>query len=320
MGNEHSVASATGVRVRFIEVDDTRAGQRLDNFLKLHLKGVPKTRIYRIIRKGEVRVNKGRVTAGYRLEAGDNVRIPPVRMAEKVPAPLPGAGMSGAIEKSIVYEDDALLVVNKPAGMAVHGGSGVSLGIIEALRAMRPAGRFLELVHRLDRDTSGCLLIARKRSMLKHLHVQMQSGKTEKIYRLLVVGRWPERRRKVKAPLLKNTLRSGERIVVVHPEGKSAVTHFRILERLDGYTLLEARLETGRTHQIRVHARYVGCPVAGDEKYGDDEVNKAMRQQGICRLFLHAFCLKVQLPDRREMVFETPLPKDLREGLQQLRG
>ena len=320
MGNEHSVASATGVRVRFIEVDDTRAGQRLDNFLKLHLKGVPKTRIYRIIRKGEVRVNKGRVTAGYRLEAGDNVRIPPVRMADKVPVPLPGAGMSGAIEKSIVYEDDALLVVNKPAGMAVHGGSGVSLGIIEALRAMRPAGRFLELVHRLDRDTSGCLLIARKRSMLKHLHVQMQSGKTEKIYRLLVVGRWPERRRKVKAPLLKNTLRSGERIVVVHPEGKSAVTHFRVLERLDGYTLLEARLETGRTHQIRVHARYVGCPVAGDEKYGDDEVNKAVRQQGICRLFLHALCLKVQLPDRREMVFETPLPEDLREGLQQLRG
>ncbi len=320
MSNEHPISPVVDVRVRFVEVDDERAGQRLDNFLKLHLKGVPKTRIYRIIRKGEVRVNKGRVTADYRLAAGDNVRIPPVRMAEKAPAPSPSAGMSGAIEQSIMYEDDALLVVNKPSGMAVHGGSGVSLGVIEALRAMRPESRFLELVHRLDRDTSGCLLIAKKRSMLKHLHVQMQSGKTEKIYQLLVTGRWPNRRQTVKAPLLKNTLRSGERIVVVHPEGKASVTHFQVLERLDGCTLVEARLETGRTHQIRVHSRHVGCPIIGDEKYGDDEVNKTMKRQGVRRLFLHAARLKVQLPDRREMVFEAPLPEDLCEGLQQLRG
>lgn len=319
MSNEYSVFSGGGVHVRFVEVDEERAGQRLDNFLKLHLKGLPKTRIYRIIRKGEVRVNKGRVTPSYRLVTGDNVRIPPVRIAERPPAHAPSVGMSRVIEQSILYEDDALLVINKPSGMAVHGGSGVSLGVIEALRAMRRDSRFLELVHRLDRDTSGCLLVAKKRSMLKHLHDQMRSGKTEKIYQLLVSGRWPNQRQTIKAPLLKNTLRSGERIVVVHPEGKPSVTHFQVLERLDDCTLVEARLETGRTHQIRVHSKHVSCFIIGDEKYGNNDVNKAMRQFGLKRLFLHASTLKVMLPDQRDMMFEAPLPDDLKRGLQVIR-
>lgn len=317
MSNEHRISAV--VRVRFVEVENERAGQRIDNFLKSHLKGVPKTRIYRIIRKGEVRVNMGRVTADYRLVAGDNVRIPPVRVAERPPMSAPGVGMSRAIEQSILYEDDALLVINKPSGMAVHGGSGVSLGVIEALRAMRPDSHYLELVHRLDRDTSGCLLVAKKRNMLKHLHGQMQSGNIEKIYQLLVSGRWQNKRQTIKAPLLKNTLRSGERIVVVHPDGKPSVTHFQVLERLSGCTLVEARLETGRTHQIRVHSKHASYPIIGDEKYGDDGVNKTMRALGLRRLFLHAAQLKVRLPDLRDMTFEAPLPDELKGGLQVIR-
>lgn len=279
--------------VRLVRVDAGADGQRIDNFLLRELKGVPKSRIYRLLRKGEVRVNKGRAKAEYRLQAGDEVRIPPVRMAvEGVPPSVPSA-LAGRLQAAILFEDDALLVVDKPAGLAVHGGSGVSLGLIEALRAIRPEARFLELIHRLDRDTSGCVMVAKKRSALLALHAALRGDGVDKRYLALVAGQWPKQTQRVEAPLEKNTLRSGERVVRVSAAGKAAATGFAVVESFAGATLVEARPITGRTHQIRVHAQYAGHPLACDDKYGDREADARFRELGLRRLFLHAASLTI---------------------------
>ncbi|KRW69068.1 23S rRNA pseudouridylate synthase [Pseudomonas sp. TTU2014-066ASC] len=304
MTNTPSQASS----VQMLEVSPEFAGQRIDNFLRNQLKGVPKTLIYRILRKGEVRVNKGRIKPEYKLQAGDLVRVPPLRLAERdEPAPL-AQGLLERLEAAIVYEDKALIVLNKPAGIAVHGGSGLSYGVIEALRQLRPDARELELVHRLDRDTSGLLMVAKKRSMLRHLHQELRGDGVDKRYMALVRGRWETGKKQVNAPLLKNTLRSGERMVEVTDEGKEALTLFRVLRRFGDFaTLVEARPVTGRTHQIRVHARHAGHAIAGDSKYGDEDFSSEIRELGGKRLFLHAYGLKVPLPDGGELNLEAPV-------------
>ncbi|WP_282341608.1 23S rRNA pseudouridine(955/2504/2580) synthase RluC [Pseudomonas sp. PS02288] len=292
--------------VQLLEVSPEFAGQRIDNFLRTQLKGVPKTLIYRILRKGEVRVNKGRIKPEYKLQAGDVVRVPPLRMAERdEPAPL-ALGLLERLEKAIVYEDKALIVLNKPAGIAVHGGSGLSYGVIEAFRQLRPDAKDIELVHRLDRDTSGLLMIAKKRSMLRHLHEALRGDGVDKRYMALVRGNWPAAKKKISAPLLKNNLRSGERMVEVNPEGKEALTVFRVLRRFGEFaTLVEASPITGRTHQIRVHAKHAGHSIAGDSKYGDEEFTREIREMGGKRLFLHAYALTVPLPEGGELKVEA---------------
>ncbi|WP_312255936.1 23S rRNA pseudouridine(955/2504/2580) synthase RluC [Stutzerimonas nitrititolerans] len=304
MTNTPSQASS----VQMLEVSPEFAGQRIDNFLRNQLKGVPKTLIYRILRKGEVRVNKGRIKPEYKLQAGDLVRVPPLRLAERdEPAPL-AQGLLERLEAAIVYEDKALIVLNKPAGIAVHGGSGLSYGVIEALRQLRPDAKELELVHRLDRDTSGLLMVAKKRSMLRHLHQELRGDGVDKRYMALVRGRWETGKKQVNAPLLKNALRSGERMVEVTDEGKEALTLFRVLRRFGDFaTLVEARPVTGRTHQIRVHARHAGHAIAGDSKYGDEDFSREIRELGGKRLFLHAYGLKVPLPDGGELNLEAPV-------------
>jgi 23S rRNA pseudouridine955/2504/2580 synthase len=277
--------------VRLVEIDAGSDGQRIDNFLLRELKGVPKSRIYNLLRRGEVRVNKGRVKAEHRLIAGDVVRIPPIRMTAEAAAPNVSATLQDRLATSILFEDEGLLVIDKPAGLAVHGGSGVSLGLIEALRVMRPQARFLELVHRLDRDTSGCIMVAKKRSALLTLHTALRGDGIDKRYLALAVGVWPRHRTRVEAALEKNTLRSGERVVRVSTAGKPALTEFSVLESFAAATLLEAAPITGRTHQIRVHAHYAGHPLAGDEKYGDNATNAQFRELGLKRLFLHAHTL-----------------------------
>jgi len=305
--------------VQMLEVAPELAGQRIDNFLRTQLRGVPKTLIYRILRKGEVRVNKGRVKPEYKLQAGDLVRVPPLRLAERdEPEPL-AQGLLERLEAAIVYEDKALIVLNKPAGIAVHGGSGLSYGVIEALRQLRPDAKELELVHRLDRDTSGLLMIAKKRSMLRHLHQALRGDGVDKRYMALVRGRWETSKKQVNAPLLKNTLRSGERMVEVTEDGKEALTLFRVLRRFGDFaTLVEARPVTGRTHQIRVHARHAGHSIAGDSKYGDEEFTREIRELGGRRLFLHAYALRVPLPDGGELALEAPVDKVWTRTLEKL--
>ena len=299
MNTDQSVLSPS---VQTDLISDDQVGQRIDNYLLTRLKGAPRTLIYRILRKGEVRVNKGRVKPEYRLQAGDAVRIPPVRLPEADAPALVGQSILNTLQQNILYEGKGLIVVNKPAGLAVHGGSGLNFGVIEALRQLRPAeAQQLELVHRLDRDTSGCLMVARKRSMLRHLHAELRGdgpGRgVDKCYLALVRGRWPSSLKKVHAPLLKNNLRSGERMVEVNPEGKESLTEFRVVQRFgDLATLVEARPITGRTHQIRVHARHAGHPIAGDTKYGDDDFSRVIREKGGKRLFLHAVSLGAELP------------------------
>lgn len=294
--------------VQMLEVSPELAGQRIDNFLRNQLKGVPKTLIYRILRKGEVRVNKGRIKPEYKLQAGDLVRVPPLRLAERdEPVPL-AQSLLERLEASIIYEDKALIVLNKPAGIAVHGGSGLSYGVIEALRQLRPDAKELELVHRLDRDTSGLLMVAKKRSMLRHLHQALRGDGVDKRYMALVRGRWESGRKQVSAPLLKNTLRSGERMVEVTDEGKEALTLFKVLRRFGDFaTLVEARPITGRTHQIRVHALHAGHAIAGDSKYGDEDFSRELRELGGKRLFLHAYELKVPLPEGGVLSLEAPV-------------
>lgn len=305
--------------VQMLEVAPELAGQRIDNFLRTQLRGVPKTLIYRILRKGEVRVNKGRVKPEYKLQAGDLVRVPPLRLAERdEPEPL-AQGLLERLEAAIVYEDKALIVLNKPAGIAVHGGSGLSYGVIEALRQLRQDAKELELVHRLDRDTSGLLMIAKKRSMLRHLHQALRGDGVDKRYMALVRGRWETSKKQVNAPLLKNTLRSGERMVEVTEDGKEALTLFRVLRRFGDFaTLVEARPVTGRTHQIRVHARHAGHSIAGDSKYGDEEFTREIRELGGKRLFLHAYALRVPLPDGGELALEAPVDEVWARTLEKL--
>lgn len=280
----------------FVEIDETRAGQRIDNFLIGELKGVPKTRVYRILRKGEVRVNKGRVGPDYKLVAGDIVRVPPIRVAEETEGPSPQLAKVRQLEDCIVYEDEAIIVLNKPSGLAVHGGSGLSFGAIEGLRALRPKAKFLELVHRLDRDTSGLLLVAKKRSALLALQEQLREKTLQKRYWCLVKGKWPAALKDVTVALMKNELKSGERVVRVAKDGKPAHTQFRVLKRFPDCTLVEASPLTGRTHQIRVHTQYAGHPIIGDPKYGDPEANALFASRGIGRLFLHAASLTFELP------------------------
>lgn len=305
--------------VQLLEIGPEAAGQRIDNFLRTQLKGVPKTLIYRILRKGEVRVNKGRIKPEYKLQAGDLVRVPPLRLAERdEPAPL-AQGLLERLEAAIVHEDKALILLNKPAGIAVHGGSGLSHGVIEALRQLRPEARDLELVHRLDRDTSGLLMIAKKRSMLRHLHEALRGDGVDKRYLALVRGFWPSARKQVSAPLQKNTLRSGERMVEVDEEGREALTLFRVLRRFGDFaTLVEAKPVTGRTHQIRVHARHAGHPIAGDAKYGDEEFTREIRALGGKRLFLHAYSLVVPLPEGGELRLEAPVDEMWAKTLERL--
>lgn len=305
--------------VQLLEVAPELAGQRIDNFLRTQLKGVPKTLIYRILRKGEVRVNKGRIKPDYKLQAGDIVRVPPLRLAERdEPAPL-AQSLLERLEAAIVYEDKALLVINKPAGIAVHGGSGLSFGVIEALRQLRPECKDLELVHRLDRDTSGLLMVAKKRSLLRHLHEQLRGDGVDKRYLALVCGSWPTGKKQIAAPLLKNNLRSGERMVEVNPEGKEALTEFRVVRRFGEFaTLVEARPITGRTHQIRVHAKYAGHPIAGDAKYGDDEFSREIRELGGKRLFLHAHSLSLRLPDGQHLQVDAPVDELWSKTLERL--
>jgi 23S rRNA pseudouridine955/2504/2580 synthase len=294
--------------VQLLEVAPDHAGQRIDNFLLARLKGVPKTLIYRILRKGEVRVNKGRIKPEYKLQAGDIVRVPPLRLPERdEPVPL-ALGLLERLEAAIVYEDKALIVLNKPTGIAVHGGSGLNYGVIEAFRQLRPDAKDIELVHRLDRDTSGLLMIAKKRSMLRHLHEALRGDGVDKRYMALVRGSWPTAKKKVSAPLLKSNLRSGERMVEVNPEGKEALTVFRVLRRFGEFaTLVEASPITGRTHQIRVHAQYAGHSIAGDPKYGDDDFSHEVRDLGGKRLFLHAYALKITLPEGQVLEVEAPV-------------
>ena len=282
------------------------------------LKGVPRSRIYRLLRKGEVRVNKGRIKPDYKIKAGDQVRIPPVRVASPTDADKsPTAGLLKQIESAIIYQDDSLMIINKPSGIAVHGGSGIQFGIIESLRALYPQEKNLELVHRLDRDTSGCLILAKKRSVLKALHEQLRNNQIQKIYIALLKGRWQGGTQTINAPLLKNTLKSGERIVRVDEKGKSAESIFKPMKIYDDCSLMEIELITGRTHQIRVHAAHSGHPVAGDEKYGQRSFNLTMKQRGLSRLFLHAKSLNFKHPKTEEyMNIVSPMGNELAQVLE----
>jgi len=302
------------VEVKWLTVDEESAGQRLDNFLIRHLKGVPKTHVYRIIRSGEVRVNKGRASADTRIETGDVVRLPPVRISEKVAEkadrPAPGR------ELPLLLEDDALMAIDKPSGVAVHGGSGVSFGVIEQLRQARPLAKLLELVHRLDRETSGILLVAKKRSALKHLQDQFRERETGKTYLALVQGSWPEKLKVIDSALHKFLLPDGERRVKVtsneDPDGMRSITLVKVAERLVDCTLLEVTIKTGRTHQIRVHLASQGHPIAGDDKYGDFEWNKVLQKQGLKRMFLHAWRLQFSHPATGKRVeLKSNLPSEL---------
>jgi 23S rRNA pseudouridine955/2504/2580 synthase len=292
-------------RASTLEIGEESAAQRIDNFLFGRLKGVPKSHVYRVLRSGEVRVNSARVKPTYRLRAGDRVRVPPVRTAQRPPAARP-------TEFPVVYEDAALLVVNKPAGVAVHGGSGVSYGVIESLRAARPQAKLLELAHRLDRDTSGLLMVAKKRSALTELHRMLREGEIEKVYLAIAKGRWQGGARELREALHKYVTAQGERRVSVREDGMAAVTRVRRLKTGPDASLLEVRLLTGRTHQIRVHLAHAGHPLLGDDKYGDFELNRRLAKAGVRRLFLHAARLAFRHPLSRERLkLEAALPDDM---------
>jgi len=310
--------------VQYVEAGEGDAGQRLDNFLMRVLKGVPRTHVYRLLRKGEVRVNSKRAKPEQRLAAGDRVRLPPVRRATEAPDAggprAPAVGLRRLVTGSIVYEDADVLVLNKPAGVAVHGGSGMAHGVIEVLRAERPDARELDLVHRLDRDTSGCLVVAKRRAALRDLHAQLREGRAEKRYLALVCGKWDLGRKRIELPLATGERRSGERHVAVRGHGQMAVSTFRPVQFFGTVaTLMEIEIGTGKTHQIRVHAAYAGHPVAGDDKYGDRERNEALRAYGLNRMFLHAASIGVLRPGTQEPLHvSAPLGADLHAVLEAL--
>ena len=312
-----STGIAKGTRqtgVRKILIDDEQAGQRIDNFLRRQLPGVPKGRLYRILRRGEVRVNGGRVRAEYKLLPGDEVRIPPARINTGPDAPAPGK--VAGLERQVLFEDKRLLVINKPSGLAVHGGSGVSHGVIELLRAARPDLRDLSLVHRLDRETSGCLVLAKRRSALRELHEKFRDGSVEKNYLALVVGDWQLGEQTVDAPLLVEHRKQGERHVVVSGAGKPARTKMRLSRTFGSYSLLQCQPLTGRTHQIRVHAQHMGHPVAGDERYGDAQANASARKLGLKHMFLHAQSISFPDDSGNDLHFSAPLADDLERFLE----
>ena len=294
-----------------LEVGEESVGQRIDNFLIRNLKGVPKSHVYRILRSGEVRVNSGRIKPDYRLVDGDKVRVPPVRVA--TPEARPPAR---SLALPVVFEDDALIVIDKPSGVAVHGGSGISFGVIESLRAERPKAKFLELAHRLDRDTSGLLMVGKKRSALVELHRMLRDGEVRKDYVAIVKGRWKGGGRKIDVPLHKYVTAEGERRVSVRDDGQQAISLFKPLAAGDTASMLDIRLMTGRTHQIRVHAAHVGHPILGDDKYGDFDLNRALVKQGVKRLFLHARQLSLSHPISGEpLAFVSPLPPEMQRFL-----
>ncbi len=304
--------------VQFLTIGADEAGQRIDNFLLRICKGVPKSHIYQVLRSGQVRVNKGRIDQTYRLAEGDTVRVPPIRVAERASGHVP------AVEFAILFEDDHLLIVDKPAGVAVHGGSGISHGVIEQLRAARPQAKFLELVHRLDRETSGILMLAKKRSALTALHEQIRTGQIDKRYLTLVKGSWLHRRQHLKLPLFKYTTPDGERRVRVQSDGQPSHTIFNLLRKYGEFALLEAELKTGRTHQIRVHLSASGFPIAGDDKYGDFSLNRQLLKAepgrgALKRMFLHAWRLRFEHPASGEPVsVESPLPQACQQFIDSL--
>lgn len=311
---------STAVRARYVEARGDDAGQRIDNFLMRTLKDAPRSLIYRIIRSGEVRVNAGRVRPDYKLKEGDRVRIPPVRQTPKA-ASTPSKSLQEFVAGAKIYEDDYLLVINKPAGVAVHGGSGLSFGVIEALRATYPQLKDLELVHRLDRETSGCLVIAKRRSALRELHRVMREREIEKHYTALLVGKWKLGKKVIDLPLETQHRQGGERTVRVHESGQPARTRFEPIEVFGTVaTLVNVELETGRTHQIRVHSAYAGHPVAGDEKYGTRDVNEPLKGVGLKRMFLHARSLTFIHPaTAKPFSIEAPLGPELSDVLVRLR-
>jgi 23S rRNA pseudouridine955/2504/2580 synthase len=294
-------------RATWLEIGEEHVAQRIDNFLLRHLKGVPKSHVYRVLRSGQVRVNSGRVKPEYRLQAGDRVRVPPIRVSqEEKPKAKPA-------EFPVVYEDAALLVLDKPAGVAVHGGSGVSFGVIESLRASRPQAKFLELAHRLDRDTSGLLVVAKKRTALVELHRMLREGEVAKEYLTVTRGQWEGAGRELRESLHKYVDAKGERRVAVHEEGKEALTRVRVAKTSAAFSLLQVSLVTGRTHQIRVHLAHAGHPVLGDAKYGDFELNRRLEKAGVRRLFLHAGRLAFAHPLTREKIeLKAPMPAEIR--------
>jgi len=314
---------AVSAGVRTVVVAEDRDGQRLDNFLLGQLKGAPRSLVYKIVRSGQVRINGKRAKADSRVAGGDEIRIPPVRLGEPGEARPPPESMLRRLAESIVFEDRNLLALNKPSGIAVHGGSGISVGVIEALRALRPDESF-ELVHRLDRDTSGVLIVAKRRAALLELQALLREGDDEeapnKKYLALLVGKMPSGTMTVEAPLQKSVLQGGERMVRVAPDGKPSVSHFRLIERRGGHSFCEVRIETGRTHQIRVHAAHLGHPVAGDEKYGEREANKRLLEQaGLKRLFLHAASMEFALDGgKTPYLINAPLADDLKAVLDRL--
>jgi 23S rRNA pseudouridine955/2504/2580 synthase len=310
----------TTEKVRIVEITANNDGQRIDNYLSSALKGVPKTHIYRIVRTGQVRVNKGRIKPNYRLKIGDMVRIPPVRIASgpdsliSIPRPV-----LQKLRQSVLYEDNDYLVLNKPSGLAVHAGSGIKFGVIESIGELRPELGFIELVHRLDRETSGCLLLAKNRNALTAMHDLLREGNVEKRYLALLKGRWENGERTVTAPLIKNVLQGGERMILVSDQGKQAVSHYKLITNFVNCCMVEVNLETGRTHQIRVHSAHIGHPIAGDKKYGDDEFNSIMKNMGLKRLFLHAHVLAFQNPVRdHDIHVSAPLSEDLQTVLDNL--
>lgn len=310
----------TSRRVSYVVAESGDDGQRVDNFLMRVLKNVPRSLVYRILRTGEVRVNGGRVKPDHRLAEGDRIRVPPVAMKQREQTGAPSKSLRDFITNAVIHEDRDLIVVNKPAGVAVHGGSGLSHGVIEALRAVHPELKELELVHRLDRDTSGCLLIAKRRAALRELHRTLREREMLKHYRALVVGRWPFGRKNIDLPLKTNLKQGGERVVRVHPEGQHAISTFEPLQHYGKVaTLLDVKIGTGRTHQIRVHAAHAGHPIAGDEKYGDRERDQLLKPYGLNRMFLHAHSLSFQRPGVTEMFTVTaPLPQELQAVLDRL--
>lgn len=306
-------------KVYYLTVEADYADQRIDNFLMARLKGVPKSRIYRIMRKGEVRVNKKRVQPSYRLQAGDEIRVPPVAVSEKPVTPTPGKSLVELLQQRILFEDKHFFIINKPSGIPVHGGTSVGIGVIEVMRTMYPKLPQLELVHRLDMDTSGCLVLAKKRSALRELHELWREGKVKKVYLALTRGHWKSSELRVDLPLKKNFLSSGERIVRVDKEGKESITQFKVVETYADAELVEATLLTGRTHQIRVHSQHYHHQIAGDDKYGDKEFSKKMRELGLKRLFLHAKKVEFTLPSTGERISVTaPMDDDLKRCIEQL--
>jgi 23S rRNA pseudouridine955/2504/2580 synthase len=318
VSEQHGAEIRTGVR--HFEVSEEEAGQRLDNFVHKHLGDIPRSRIYRVIRKGEVRVNGHRAGPDTRLEAHDKIRIPPVRVRPPEEVGRPSSSLQDTIREAIVYEDAKLLVLNKPAGVAVHGGSGISFGVIEALRALRP-DEHLELAHRLDRDTSGCLIVARSTAALRVLHALFREEDTtfEKRYLTLLKGSWDLGKKRIDAPLRTDTRVGGERTVRVDASGKPSLSEFRPVQFFGRRaTLMEVNLLTGRTHQIRVHAQHAGHPVAGDAKYGDAEFNEEMRGFGLSRMFLHASSVSFEWPEGGQFSVNTPLPPELATVVEKL--